>query len=550
MENSSAPQSDVFGIFRENMERVIGPAGPFASYLKAVNPKSLIEANLQFYKALFEIGIGKSEIEPDGRDWRFKDETWTKNPLYKRLSQAYLAMCEAVEAMIPDDLPLEEKSRAELAASIVTSSLSPTNTLAGNPAALKRTMETRGSNLARGFQAFLKDLQSNDGLPRQVDTSSFEVGKNLAVTPGKIIHRTRMFELIQYAPSTDKVHEVPVMLVPPQIGRYYFTDLAPGRSFAEFAVSQGLQYFTISWRNPSPNERDFGLADYAEAVLEATEVVAEVTGQPKINILGFCAGGILSGMVAGHLASKGDNRLNSLTLCVAMLDFQTDASLGAFRFPAMLSMAKAQSRMKGILPGSELGKIFTWLRPNDLVWNYWVNNYLMGDEPPAFDILAWNADSSNMAAQLHEDFLKLFEDNDLAEPGKYRLLDETVDLAAIECDKFFVGAVTDHLTPWKACYQSGKLFGGSKTFALSNGGHIAALVNPPGNPKAYHNIGPLDEDDADHWLESSERRPGSWWESWTKWCGERSGSMIAAKQELGSKKHKPLMDAPGEYVKQ
>jgi len=532
----------------EQMMALLGPAGPFAAYLRSMDPKALAEQTIGLYKTMFDIMLGKSDVAPDARDWRFQDKTWTTNPLYKRLAQAYLAMTDAVEKLIPEDLPWEDKARAQLAASIVTSTFAPTNTLLGNPAALAKTMETGGSNLVRGFQAFIRDMTKNGGLPQQVDDSTFEVGRNLAVTPGKIVHKTEMFELIHYAPSTEKVHEIPVLLIPPQIGRFYFTDLAPGRSFAEYTVSQGLQYFAISWRNPSPEERDFGLVDYVEAALEAIEAVTRITGQKKANVVGFCAGGILSSIASAYLAAKGSKAINSFTLCVTMIDFKNDASLGAFRLPTMLAVAKAQSAMKGVLPGSELHKIFTWLRPNDLVWNYWVNNYLMGEAPPAFDILAWNKDSTNLPAQLHKDFLDLFESNSLIRPGEYEVLGTPIDLGAITCDNFVVGAVTDHLTPWKCCYKSRGYLGGTSTFALSNGGHVAALVNPPGNPKAYHWIAPALPETADEWLDSSAKLPGSWWESWAKWCAERSGDLVAAPKKLGSKEHPATIDAPGEYV--
>ncbi len=532
----------------EQMTALLGPAGPFAGYLRSMDPKALAEQTMGLYKSMFDIMLGKSDVAPDARDWRFQDKTWTANPLYRRLAQAYLAMTDAVEKLIPEDLPWEDKARAQLAASIVTSTFAPTNTLLGNPAALARTMETGGSNLVRGFQAFVKDMVNNGGLPQQVDDSTFEVGRNLAVTPGKIVHKTEMFELIHYAPATEKVHEIPVLLIPPQIGRFYFTDLAPGRSFAEYAVSQGLQYFAISWRNPSADERDFGLPDYVEAALEAIEAVTQITGQKKANVVGFCAGGILSSIASAYLAAKGSKAINSFTLCVTMIDFKNDASLGAFRLPTMLAVAKAQSAMKGVLPGSELHKIFTWLRPNDLVWNYWVNNYLMGEAPPAFDILAWNKDSTNLPAQLHKDFLDLFESNCLIRPGEYEVLGTPIDLGAIKCDSFVVGAVTDHLTPWKCCYKSRSYLGGTSTFALSNGGHVAALVNPPGNPKAYHWIAPAIAETGDEWLDSSAKLPGSWWESWAKWCGERSGDLVPAPRKLGSKQHPATIDAPGDYV--
>jgi polyhydroxyalkanoate synthase len=365
-----------------------------------------------------------------------------------------------------------------------------------------------------------------------------------------VVHRTEMFELIQYQPAGETVYEVPSLLIPPQIGRYYFTDLAPGRSFAEYAVSRGLNHFVVSWRNPGPDQRDWGLDQYIEAALEAVETVAAITGKPKVNLIAFCAGGILSSIVAGYLAAKGKDTVNTLALCVTMLNWKVDASIGAFRFPAALSVAKAQSEMKGVLPGSDLHKVFTWLRPNDLVWNYWVNNYLMGDTPSAFDILAWNKDSTNLPAQLHSDFMRIFKENHLIEPGEFTAMGEPIDLGKITCDNYIVGAVTDHLTPWKACYQSCNFLGGDSTFALSNGGHVAALVNPPSNPKAYHIVAPGTAPDADSWMEGATKEKGSWWVGWVDWVSERSGKQVPAPKVLGSKKFKPLADAPGEYVKQ
>jgi polyhydroxyalkanoate synthase len=529
---------------------IFGPDGPFATYMRSFDPAAMFEQSMQLYKEMFGIAMGSSKIEADKKDWRFQDAAWTDNPLYRRLAQTYLAMSDAVEKMIPDDLPMEDKARAQLTAAIVTSAFAPTNTLLGNPAAMTKTLESGGSNLARGFTAFLKDLAENEGMPRQVDDSQFEVGRNLATTPSKVVHRTEMFELIQYQPATDMVYETPVLLIPPQIGRFYFTDLATGRSFAEYTVSQGLHYFAISWRNPSPEQSGWGLEDYVKSTLEASEAVRRIAGQPKLNVVGFCAGGILSSIVSAYLAARGEQSINSFTLCVTMLNFKTDASMGAFRFPTLLTVAKAQSAMKGILPGTDLHKIFTWLRPNDLVWNYWVNNYLMGEEPPAFDILAWNKDSTNMAAKLHDDFLKLFEANSLIEPGRYKALGVPIDLGSITCDNFVVGAVTDHLTPWKACYQSASYLGGESTFALSNGGHVAALVNPPGNPKAFHWLGAAKAPDADSWLAETAKTQGSWWESWARWCAQRSGEKVKAPKQLGCKEYAPICDAPGEYVKQ
>ncbi|MEO6093238.1 MAG: alpha/beta fold hydrolase [Novosphingobium sp.] len=529
---------------------MFGPEGPFASFLKSADPFGLLHQNVDLAKTMFQIGMGKSTLAADPRDARFKDDAWTESPVYRRVLQSYLAMTEAVEQMIPDDLEHDQRARAELAASIVTSTLAPTNTLLGNPAAAKRAIATKGGSVAKGLKNFVDDLLHNDGMPSQVDDSGFEVGKNLAVTPGKVVHRTEMFELIHYQPAGDTVYAIPSLLIPPQIGRFYFTDLAPGRSFAEYTVAQGFNHFVISWRNPGKEHRDWGLDNYVAAALEAMEAVSAITGQPRINVISFCAGGILASLASSILAARGSDLVNTLALCVTMLNWKVEATIGAFRLPAALKLSKSQTQKKGVLTGSDLHKVFSWLRPNDLVWNYWVNNYLMGDSPAPFDILAWNKDSTNLPAKLHQDFLNIFQNNELIEPGVFKALDTPIDLGSITCDSFIVGAQTDHLTPWKACYESCGLLGGASTFALSNGGHVAALVNPPSNPKAYHTIGAGTAAGADAWLEQAVKRNGSWWEGWTKWCAERSGARVPAPRKLGSKAYPAQSDAPGSYVLQ
>ncbi|MEZ5742453.1 MAG: alpha/beta fold hydrolase [Sphingomonadaceae bacterium] len=527
---------------------LFGSEGLFTEFLKAIDPSAWYEQNVRFTKEMFRIMTGSSEIQPDPRDWRFKDGAWQNNPFYKRLAQSYLAMTDAIEGMIPEDLEPDKKARVELATEIVTTAFAPTNTLVGNPAALLKSIETQGQSTAKGFRNFLDDWLNNDGMPSQVDASKFEVGKNLALTPGKVVHKTEMFELIHYAPVEKEVYEIPTLLIPPQINRFYFTDLAPGRSFAEYTVGRGLNHFVVSWRNPQAEHSDWSLEDYAEAALEAVKTVADISGAGKVNLIAFCAGGILASLVSGYLAAKKRDLINTLALCVTMLDWKSDATIGAFRFPTMLSVARAQAEMKGVLAGEDLSKVFTWLRPNDLVWNYWVNNYLMGETPAAFDILAWNNDSTNLPKQLHADFLKIFENNPLVTPGEYEFLGEKIDLGKIACDNYIVGAVTDHLTPWKACYRSCHLLGGTSTFALSNGGHVAALVNPPSNPKAHHFEAPGTPPDADAWEPTAERKTGSWWVGWADWVSERSGEMVAAPKKLGSKKFAASANAPGEYV--
>jgi polyhydroxyalkanoate synthase len=495
------------------------------------------------------IVAGRSEVAPAKGDARFKDETWSDNPGYRRLMQLYLAWAESLGELVDAaDIDWRDRFRARFAVDMLTSAVAPTNTLPGNPAALKRAFATGGLSLARGARNALGDLRTNRGMPKTVDRSGFDVGTDLAATPGAVVYRDEVFELLQYAPSTSEVRARPVLMIPPQIGRYYFMDLAPGRSFVEHAVAQGLSFFVISWRNPGPEHRDWDLDTYAEAVLRASAAVREITGSEDLNLLALCAGGILTSMVLSHLAAQGDASVRSASFGVTLLDFSVPAPIGMFRMAPLVSLARERSSRAGMLDGASLGTVFSWLRPNDLVWNYWVNNYLMGNDPPRFDILAWNDDATNLPAQLHRQFLDLFQDNVLAQPGSLEVLGTPVDLRRVEVETYVTGATTDHITPWKGCYRTTQLMSGPSTFVLSNAGHIASLINPPGNPKAHYFAGPEPVGEPDEWLAAAERRPGTWWEHWAGWIGERSGDFRPAPSKLGSRRHPVAGAAPGKYV--
>ena len=355
--------------------------------------------------------------------------------------------------------------------------------------------------------------------------------------------------MIQFAPSTARVRARPVLMVPPQINKYYFMDLAPGRSFVEHAVAQGLQYFTISWRNPGAAQRRWGIDEYAGAVIDAIDVAREVTRSDAVNLLSLCAGGITSATVLGHLAEHGDERVRSASFGVTLLDFDVPAAIGMFDAHAVLGLTRLRNRLAGVLDGRGLAAVFNLLRPNDLVWNYWVNNYLLGNDPPSFDILAWNADSTNLPAALHGDFLDIFSKNLLVSPGAMRVLGTPIDLGAIETETYVTGATTDHLTPWRGCYRTTQLLGGPSTFILSNAGHIASLVNPPGNPKAHYFAGPEPGGDPDRWQAAAEQQQGTWWTHWAGWVLERSGNERKAPDRLGSRKHPAIEPAPGSYVR-
>jgi polyhydroxyalkanoate synthase len=502
------------------------------------------------YLELARTLLGISERDVPAKDLRFADPAWQENPIYRRLAQSYLAFCESVDRIAGDSPQWRDRERARFLGGVLTSSLAPTNTLLGNPAALKRAAETGGLSLLSGIRNIVGDVIANKGLPTQVDGSKFKVGENLAATPGTVVFRNEMLELIQYHPTTPETTQRPTLLVSPPIGKYYFMDLAPGRSFVEYAVSRGIPMFATSWRNPGPEHGHWGLDDYVQSLIEAVDVVCDVAGSDKLNLLGMCAGGILSTLMLNVMAARGDKRVAAAAFGVMMLDLGSESPIGGFNAKPVLSMARQSSASQGILPASSLASVFAWMRPNDLVWNYWANNYLMGKDPPAFDILAWSVDGTNLPAKLHEQFIGIFEGNSLSTAGALRVLDVPIDLKRIRIDTFATGALTDHLTPWKACYRATQMLGGSSTFVLSNSGHIASLVNPPGNPKSTFWAGPRPGADPDRWLQSATKCQGTWWDVWANWNLKRSGKTGPASKEWGSARFPALAAAPGSYVHQ
>ena len=515
---------------------------------------SVARASVGLGGEVVRIVLGRSEVEAARGDWRFKDPTWTSNPIYKRVAQTYLAACAAVDGVL-DDMETEghrgRTERSRFAMGILTSALAPTNTLVGNPAALKKTLEAGGANLVSGAGNFAHDVRRNGGMPSMAKAGALKVGEDLALTPGQVVDRDEVAELIQYSPATERVRERPMLVVPPPIGKFYFLDLRPGRSFVEHSVGSGLQTFLLSWRNPGPDQSEWDMDTYAERILSAIDAVREVTGSDDVNVIGFCAGGILNTAVLNHLASRGDQRIHSASYAVTLLDFGQSSPIGAFSSARLLSLARWKSSRAGVISARSMGNVFTWMRPNDLVWNYWVNNYLMGQDPPVFDILSWNADGTNLPSALHRQFLDIFEHNPLPDPGAFTVLGTPVELGQITVPNYVTGAVSDHLTPWKSCYLTTQLLGGDSTFALSSAGHIASLVNPPGNPKSSYYTAPLDDREAPaEWLARADKHTGSWWEHWAEWAVGQSGREVPASDELGSSEHPLLGAAPGSYVLQ
>ncbi len=499
---------------------------------------------------LGRVVLGRSEVAPAKGDRRFTDPAWSTNPLLKRVCQAYLAASDTTDAVLADlDLDWRDAARVRFLAENVVDALAPSNSPVLNPAALKAVIDTGGANLVRGGVQLARDA-ARRRTPAMVDETAFQVGRDLAITEGAVVFRTPVVELIQYRPQTETVHEVPLMVVPPMINKYYVTDLAPGRSMVENYVQQGQQVFAMSWRNPTKQHASWGLDTYAGAVLECLEAVEKITGSSRTHVFGVCAGGITSSVALSHLASTGGlGRIAGLTLGVTVLDQQRAGTLGSFVDREVAAQAIAESGRKGYLDGQALAGVFAWLRPNDLVWNYWVNNYLLGKRPPAFDVLFWNADTTRMPAALHRDFLEMSIDNALVTPGAARVLGTPVDLRTVDVDSYVVAGVADHICPWQNCYRSTGLLGGTSRFVLSTSGHIAALVNPPGNPKATFSVNESCPDDPEEWKRTAHTVPGTWWADHVQWLAERSGEDRPAPAELGGGGLRPLDPAPGTYVK-
>lgn len=498
---------------------------------------------------LVKIAAGRSDIDAHPKDRRFADPTWRENPLFRRLMQTYLVGDEMLREL-PNrtDVDDADVERAAFMAAVVSDSMSPTNNLLTNPAALKLAAETKGGSLLAGFQNLVRDLRDNGGLPSQVDTAPFEVGENLAVTPGSVVYRTEVLELIQYEPTTEKVYGTPLVVVPPQVNKYYALDLSEGRSMMAHAVSQGQQVFMISWRNPGPDQADWNLDVYVEETIGAFRAAAEITKRKKVNVMGVCAGGMTTAAAVGYLAATNDDLVNAVTLLVTVIDSDVTTTMTALATDRVIDSSARRIRKAGVTNGSDMAKVFAWLRPSDLIWNYWINNYLMGRKPPAFDVLAWNADTTNLPAGLQIDLMRLLQVNGMANPGTWEVLGEPLDLSKVTADLFVVGAITDHITPWKAVYRTPHLFGGEAEFILSRSGHVQAMVNPPDNPKAAFMTNQELGDDADEWLEGATDNKGSWWGYWTDWLGEHGGRKKAAPKKLGSAEHEPIEAAPGSYV--
>ena len=523
----------------------------------ASDPQRLMKHSQAMGGDMIKIMTGKSDLAPDPKDKRFMDPAWQYNPFMRAGMQYYLAVQKGMAGWL-DDLELDEleKDRARFVSTIIIDSLSPTNTLIGNPSAQKMAITSGGLSLIKGLKNAYDDLVNNKGMVSQVDKKPFKLGENVATSKGAVVLRTEMMELIHYAPTTDEVHKVPQLTIPPQINKMYINDLSPEKSVVKYQVDNGIQTFVISWKNPSKDQGHWDMADYVNSCREAMEAVAAITKSDKVNVSAGCSGGQTAAMLASKLAADakgGKSLLGTLTLMVCVLHpKQNDIEAGSLISDNGLALARRRADKAGVIKGDDLARGFAWLRPNDLIWNYVINNYLLGQDPPAFDVLFWNADATNLSASLMGDFLTIFETLAFTKKGEVEMVDHKIDLSKVKSDIFILGGVTDHITPWKATYRSTQLFGSKDvTYVLSHSGHMQAILNPPGNPKARYYV---QKDDgalpatADEWLKGTEEVAGSWWPFWMEWLQTRSGEKVKAPGKLGNAKYKPLDPAPGLYV--
>jgi polyhydroxyalkanoate synthase len=547
-------------------DAAVGPLRRFVPGMSGVrftaglvrHPRQVARRTAGLATELTRVGLGRSRVAPSEKDRRWADEAWEKNPWFRRTLQGYLATGEAARGLVDDaGLDWGDEQRMRFIVDNLVEMSAPSNNPFLNPKVLKRTLDTGGGNLLEGSRRLVKDFATPPRVPSMVEPDAFEVGRDIAVTPGAVVLRTDVFELIQYTPQTPKVREVPVLIVPPTINKYYVIDLAEQRSLVEHLVQQGQQVFCISWRNPDVRHAAWDLDTYGGAILEAMSACEDISRQDRTAVFGICSGGMIASMVMAHLAETGQqDRLAAFTLAVTVLDQERAGVTSALLSHKSAAASTQASREKGYLDGRTLAEIFAWLRPNDLIWNYWVNNYLMGHAPKAFDILYWNADPVRMSAGMHRDFMDLAIRNALVEPGAAKILGTPVDLSAITTDAYVVAGIADHLCKWESCYQTTQLFGGDTKFVLSTSGHIAAMVNPPGNPKASFQTSPSgggqqgtdNPADASEWLTNAVKVKGSWWEDWTAWLEKRTGGERNRPRKLGNAAHEPIVDAPGTYV--
>jgi polyhydroxyalkanoate synthase len=463
-------------------------------------------------------------------DKRFSDPAWTSNPFLISMVEEYLVRRQYAQQIVDASrLPEATKRKARFAMNMLMDSLAPSNLPWLNPSVIKEAVDTGGKSLVDGMTEMLDDIKNNGGYPKQVDRTPFVLGDNMAATPGEVVFRNELIELIAYYPQTDEVYERPILMSPPWINKYYIMDLAPGRSYVEWAVKHGHQVFMISYRNPDESMRDYTMDTYLEkGFLAALDEVQRLTGAPQVNVAALCLGGTMAVLAMAYLAARGEgHRIASCTTTNTIVDFTEPGDLGVFTDEGSISKLEKKMNERGFLESSEMAGTFNWMRANDLIWSYVVSNWYMGKKPPAFDILAWNSDSTRMPAAMHSQYLRsCYLHNLLIVPNAFVLHDVPIDLSKIQTPMYVLGAEADHIAPWRTTYATSQHVGGDVHYTRTNSGHVAGICNPPGNPKACYWTADhtVHGESPDAWLERSTKHQGSWWEDWAAWASQHGGS--------------------------
>jgi class II poly(R)-hydroxyalkanoic acid synthase len=496
------------------------------------------------------IVIGRSELEPWTHDRRYDDVAWRRNPLFRALAQGHAAAADALaELLAAGQLEPPDNYRLGLAATNLAAALAPPNLPLLNPAALKAVIDTGGGNFVVGARRLWTDIRTPPRLPVRTHPEDFELGTEVAATPGAVVLRTEVMELIQYEPMTPEVGAEPLLMVPSVINKFYLTDLSPGRSLVEFLLKEGVQTFTMSWVNPDSRHRECGLDSYASAILEALDAVLSITGAKRAHTFGYCAGGELLAIAAGHLAAGRKRRIATMTLPVCVMHHDEPASPGGLLTRQVVAAINAEAERRGVFTGASLQGTVAWLRPIDSVWWGWVQRYLLAAEIPRFDLFYWSEDITDVPAALVRDMLELALENTLAHPGKLTVLGKPVDMRKVKVDAYVIAGLTDHLTHWDSCYRTSSILGSRCDFVLVDGGHLQAVLRPPGGRGAFRTAritGP----DPDVWLRQAGEQEGSWWPNWLEWLKRRSSGPTGAPAQLGNDAYPVLESAPGSYVRE
>ena len=528
------------------------------------DPVTLVQAQMSLWYDYMRLWQSATErmmggepepvAEPEQHDRRFSDPAWEENQLFDFVKQSYLLTARWLQATVEGIEGLDDKTarKVDFYTRQFVDAMAPSNFLMTNPEVLRATLESGGENLVKGLQNLLDDLDRGQGRLdiKMTDYEAFEVGVNIALTPGKVVYQNELIQLLQYNPTTDKVYKRPLLIIPPWINKFYILDLREKNSFIKWAVDRGHTVFVISWVNPDQELAGAGFDDYMEkGPLAALDAIEKATGEREANVIGYCLGGTLLACALGYLTAKGDERIKTATFLATMIDFEEAGELEVFIDEEQLTALEERMNERGYLEGSDMATTFNMLRANDLIWSFVVNNYLLGKDPFPFDLLYWNSDSTRMPAAMHSFYLRnMYQDNKLVEPGGIELAGVPIDLRKVKTPAYFLSTREDHIAPWTSTYAGTQLLSGPKRFVLAASGHIAGVINPPAAGKYSHWTNAKVPKTPFAWLKGAKEEPGSWWPDWAKWVARRAGPKVKARQP-GDGKLKPIEDAPGSYVK-